>query len=875
SMIKHLLSVVLTMALFSFASGQVTTFPYVENFDSFPVSATSSPTAEPNPDNNLFGAGWSNEIAGDGPQDWYGWSGATPSAGTGPAGDHTSGSGVYMYVEDSFGANNDTVILQSPVFGINSLSNPRMAVWVHSNEADGGLDSQENHIFVEVRVGPTWIRLDSIPHVGPNWTEYQYDLSNFSGFIQFRFWVDNNNADSSSITFTHDIAIDDFSVIDVPQFEISMNSASGALSSPAGYTLVPASQNPAYELTASIRNSGLSTLTDVEVTTDWGTFMDTVKLDSIQVDDDSTVTFGNMFMPSGSGTSIGNFEVTVAENDTTPLNNVENFSIPDTVFANTDSTFTGAIGLTGPGLLGVRYDLTVRDTLSSISFLLPPGFVANQVGDTLAAFLFGYGNDLPNEPDTSSIIAGLVAWEITGLGWHTLEVPCGVILDSGSYFIALLQPTSNNLGLGNNGNFARPGYTFIGNGSNRWFELGTSAFMIQMNFGPVDAFQLTADKTAVCDGDTVTLMGSSSTATYSWMPGMQTTQMIRVAPTMSTTYTLTGTMPNGCVYEDSLSLAPSPNPNVTAPADTSICDGESVSLTAVSPTMGSYVWSNGDPTATIVVSPMAITSYIVSLTDMNGCIGEDTVTVTVDPLPTVTSTATDLECNGDMSGAIDLDVAGGAPMYMYMWSNGEMTEDISGLMAGSYNVTVTDANGCSESDTVTITEPTAIMTMVTPYRATFGQTNGAAKATPSGGTPPYTYMWDDPSMATTDSISGLAPGTYTVVVTDGNGCTDTMDVVIEETPVSIDGMLDESLIGLYPNPSAGTFTLDNLTRLSEFAPVQVQLFNAAGERVVSKQTLGGQNSLTLTLQDNFSDGLYMILLSAEGQHVQKRVLIVR
>jgi hypothetical protein len=141
-------------------------------------------------------------------------------------------------------------------------------------------------------------------------------------------------------------------------------------------------------------------------------------------------------------------------------------------------------------------------------------------------------------------------------------------------------------------------------------------------------------------------------------------------------------------------------------------------------------------------------------------------------------------CFGNSTGAADLTVTGVTSTLSYSWTgpNGftATTEDLSGLAAGTYNVTITDANGCSTTASVTITQPAAGLTasIAGTDVLCFGDATGAANLTVSGGTAPYTYSWSN--NATTEDLSNLAAGTYNVTITDANGCTTTASVTITE-----------------------------------------------------------------------------------------------
>lgn len=136
----------------------------------------------------------------------------------------------------------------------------------------------------------------------------------------------------------------------------------------------------------------------------------------------------------------------------------------------------------------------------------------------------------------------------------------------------------------------------------------------------------------------------------------------------------------------------------------------------------------------------------------------------------VTSTPS-VQCAGDNTGSASATASGVGP-FLYLWSTGDTTTAISDLFAGPYSVQITDASGCVATRSFTITEPSALSTTVTAVGGGCdGTSTGLAIANPSGGAGNYSYEWSNGG--TTQTIDNLASGTYSVVVTDGNGCTAT------------------------------------------------------------------------------------------------------
>ena len=131
-----------------------------------------------------------------------------------------------------------------------------------------------------------------------------------------------------------------------------------------------------------------------------------------------------------------------------------------------------------------------------------------------------------------------------------------------------------------------------------------------------------------------------------------------------------------------------------------------------------------------------------------------------------------------------MSITGGTAPFIYVWSNGDSTQDLSGLPAGSYSVQITDANGCSAIDSATLTQPTSLMTLTETHTNAncLDSIAGGIDLSVTGGTPGYTYSWNNG--ATTQDITGLQNGLYVATVTDANGCE-------QELPVQI---LDLSLI---------------------------------------------------------------------------------
>ncbi len=179
-----------------------------------------------------------------------------------------------------------------------------------------------------------------------------------------------------------------------------------------------------------------------------------------------------------------------------------------------------------------------------------------------------------------------------------------------------------------------------------------------------------------------------------------------------------------------------------------------------------YLWNTGATTEDLNGIPAG--AYTVTVTDANGCTNQASFNVSNSTPATVTSVVTMPSCNGSNNGGINLTVTGGTSPYSYNWSTGATTEDITGLIAGAYTVTIEDAAGCSSVESITVTQPLAITLSGSVTNENCNDDEGMIDLTPAGGTSPYTYLWSNG--ATIQDITDLTAATYSVTVTDDNGC---------------------------------------------------------------------------------------------------------
>ena len=460
-------------------------------------------------------------------------------------------------------------------------------------------------------------------------------------------------------------------------------------------------------------------------------------------------------------------------------------------------------------------------------------------------------------------------------------------------------------------------------------------------------------------GIDIDVTGGTMPYTYAWSNGATTEDLVNLVPGA---YLVTVTDANGCTaITGAITIVEPTALVVTADTVENVsCNGSNDGRIVVSVSGGvspySFIWSNGATTQNL--TGLAPGTYSGTITDANGCtVVGGPVTITEPTAIVVTAVVTNVSCNAGTNGAVDLTVTGGVPAYTYLWSNSATSEDLTALVAGAYDVTVTDATGCTAAlaNTVaqpaialqlgglptitnvtcnglcngglsnvvivggttpyayswvgpnnftantanlsnlcagtyngtvtdangctytppvalTITQPDALLVTLTPTAASssVGATDGSVASLVSGGVPAYTYSWSNTTA--TANLTGVAAGTYTVSVTDTNGCIATAITTVGP-PTGVVNVEGVNNFNMFPNPTGGnvSITFDLATAQN----VELSIFNVNGQLVKYAES-GAQSNIMFNLDlSSFTGGVYMARFTVGGETFTKQIVLVK
>ncbi|HLG02794.1 MAG TPA: PKD domain-containing protein [Bacteroidia bacterium] len=485
-----------------------------------------------------------------------------------------------------------------------------------------------------------------------------------------------------------------------------------------------------------------------------------------------------------------------------------------TVTSGCGATVSGSVTITAPGSPTI--------TLASQTNVSCAG------GNNGAATITGNGGNLPytyawspsggNAATASNLTAGIYTCTLTDASGCTATFTVTITQPSAITATTSSVPTTcgNNTGTATvNPSGGNPGYTYL------WSDGQTTQTAVNLNAGVftcavTDATSctqnftvtvsnsngptatLSAQQDVTCNGGNdgsagVTVSGGTPPYLYAWTSGGTAAIENNLA---AGNYVCTVTDDGGCTQAVAVTITEPPAFSTSGTSTQATCGASNGSAT-ISVSGGTppytYQWSSSGTNAT--ENNLAAGTYTVVITDNLGCITFDSVTVTQPASVAASASVINVSCNGGSNGSATANPSGGTAPYTYSWApTGGTSQTATSLAAGTFVCTVTDNTGCSIGTTVTITEPPAITLAPGQSDLTcFGSNDGSAWVVANGGTLPYIFTWA-PLSGSNDSITNKPAGSYTITITDANGCAVSDSVSLSEpaevevwavTPVNI------------------------------------------------------------------------------------------
>lgn len=312
----------------------------------------------------------------------------------------------------------------------------------------------------------------------------------------------------------------------------------------------------------------------------------------------------------------------------------------------------------------------------------------------------------------------------------------------------------------------------------------------------------------------------------------------------------------------------------TPQTQTESCYGDNTNQITVNFTTGNQSGATYDigsgASGSNVFSGLAQGNYTITVVDGDACTTYLPVTVTGPSQINVSTSSSNISCNGQTDGSITVNANGGSAPYTYtVGGNSSGSATFSGLGVNTYTVSVTDNNGCVvNGSNVSITQPSVLTSSVGTISPELGGNDGSVDLNVSGGTGPYSYAWTGPGGYTSgvQDPNNMPGGTYDVTITDANGCTTSQTGIQVPSQLGIDEF-GNLIFSIYPNPSNGLF---NVTIANPSDEADIQVMDMTGRIIYAQNKVNGKVAVDLT---NVASGHYVMAVSLNGAvHVRKLTL---
>ncbi len=298
-----------------------------------------------------------------------------------------------------------------------------------------------------------------------------------------------------------------------------------------------------------------------------------------------------------------------------------------------------------------------------------------------------------------------------------------------------------------------------------------------------------------------------------------------------------------------------------------VCDGE-LTFSASSGT-SPYAYSiNGGSSfqSNNTVTGLCENDYDCIVKDINGCVSATSTITLQEPEEISISIVdiTDVDCFGNNTGAIDISVTGGTGAYAYDWDNNANTEDVDGLVAGSFSIVVSDENNCSATISVDVVEPDELVVNGFANDEILGE-DGSITVDVEGGVPSYTFSWSGPDgfESLAQNLTGLKKGEYNLVVKDNNDC-ETVFSIFVGSQLEVKKMVNDSF-KIYPNPNNGRFGI--VCSTDEL--INYSIYNSIGQ-VVHKSAFRNETSIDIQL---LGRGIYVLQLESYSTKTTAKIVV--
>ena len=321
---------------------------------------------------------------------------------------------------------------------------------------------------------------------------------------------------------------------------------------------------------------------------------------------------------------------------------------------------------------------------------------------------------------------------------------------------------------------------------------------------------------------------------------------------------------NGCILFNTLTInEPAPLAMQLTALDVS-CYGTNTGMAVADVTGGvgpyQYNWTNGSMTDSAL--NLSVGTYTLEVTDNNFCTLIDSIQINSPDSMTIALITNNVLCHGDNSGSVIATVAGGMGSYSYDWAGNNPAQ----LEAGTYDLIVTDSLGCIATSSFTIDEPDVMLLNATGSDELIGN-DGSIDLTVTGATPPYTFVWDNGAGVEEDP-DGLTAGTYEVLVTDANACSDSLVVTVGSQVGIVDAGITSLITHVFPNPTSGILNIQ--VQVESIERLEVRCYDLTGKVVAKSQFTGTTGTINL---EPLSAGTY-VLEVRNDRYIQATRIVV-